>query len=368
MIRYELKRSSSTKPTSVILYYKCFDGVLKYYTGESVLPAKYKESSFNYITSFVEQLQSDYNITNKKLLKSTLKTRLDKHLRKVSDDLDYDGIIAKMEAGNILTPDNKVYSPGTIKSFKNCIKVVRAAGSISDHDLNNKIVLYCNSKGYSLNYTGTVIKRLKTIMRHSGIESKEFKILREDTVDIALEKYEIDTLYNKKLSDGDALVRDWFIIGCFVGTRISDLLRLGAINIAGDNITISNEKTDEIIIVPIHKYVRQILKNRKGFPRKISDQTFNLRIKQIAKACKIKETVLYTYTKAGKREDIYFEKWQMISSHTCRRTFITRLIELCIPDSVIMMLAGIKDPKTLKKYNKLKPEAAAKVLAARWNE
>lgn len=76
----------------------------------------------------------------------------------------------------------------------------------------------------------------------------------------------------------------------------------------------------------------------------------------------LNETVLYFLTKGGTRKDFYLKKYEMVSCHTARRSFITNLLNAGIPDNQVMQLAGIKKHATLLRYKKTKPEETANIL------
>jgi integrase len=96
---------------------------------------------------------------------------------------------------------------------------------------------------------------------------------------------------------------------------------------------------------------------------KISDQDINELIKQVAEKAKIKGTVLYSITKGGKRQDHYLKKWQMVSNHTARRTFITNLLLNKVSETFVKKLTGIKSASTLARYNKMTTEDAAEIMS-----
>ncbi|HRQ17682.1 MAG TPA: tyrosine-type recombinase/integrase [Agriterribacter sp.] len=375
MIRFELKRKNSPAPTSVIIRYTCHDGELKFYTGKSVIPSKFKAQQFYYIVSFIEQTQADYNIAGKKLLKADLKKRLEIFTgKKHHSGVSFNAIIDKMRSGEILTPDKKKYAKSTIRTIQNSVDMIQELSpgirlSEITQDFYNELLVKCNERKYSLNYTGNIIKHLKTIMKAAGVDGHQsFKIVKEENPEIALTESDINALFKKTLPEREGRVRDWFVLGCYVGLRVSDLLRLKQINITGDNIVIENNKTGAIVTVPIHPTAKKILEKYGGFPREISDQELNRKIKEVAQACGMTETILFSITKGGIRKVIPYAKFDMISTHTCRRTFITYLISIGVQDSIIMMLAGIKSHATLARYNKLTPAQAADVVANLWRK
>jgi hypothetical protein len=97
----------------------------------------------------------------------------------------------------------------------------------------------------------------------------------------------------------------------------------------------------------------------KGFPPKMNDQEINDEIKDVAEICGIDKTELYTVTEGGKRRDYYLKRYEMVSNHTARRSFITNLIKAGVEHTMIMKLAGIVKFETLARYIKLSAEEVA---------
>lgn len=147
-----------------------------------------------------------------------------------------------------------------------------------------------------------------------------------------LEKIESTSLSRTALENA----KDWLIIGCYIGQRVSDLLILTKDNISTrggyEMIELVQKKTGKRVSIPIHEKVRAILDKRDGeFPSRISDQKFNLHIKDICEIAGIKEpTKGAKLVSIGEGENVkwrkeygIFPKYELVSSHVCRRSFAT---------------------------------------------
>lgn len=321
---------------------------------------------------------TDAKVKNEQLTKAVVKAKLDllyKSKRvEVSNFFDQMNlVILKMQDGKILTPrTKKKYSPGTLKGLRHTIRILHEFKQDLTHDeitlkTYDDFIHHCQEKNYSTNYIGGQIKNWKTLGKKVGGNSiydhEDFKILSEINKDVYLDESELKNIYELPLSPALSVTRDWFILDCYTGLRISDLTLLSKKNYSNRRIIIANEKTDETVVIPVHPRVKEILKKYKGFPPKIAQKTLNENIKEIAKKAGIKQTVLFTITKGGIRKDEYLKKWQMLSNHSARRSFITNLRKNGVPDSVVMKLTGIKSPATLKRYDQLTSEEAARIAA-----
>lgn len=286
-------------------------------------------------------------------------------------------IITDMETGDLLTPRGKRYSAGTIKNYNqslNTIEEYRADLSFNDiaMEFYHAFVKWCNDKDFSMNYIAQHIKNLVVLMKgarkrghhnNTAYLDDDFRVIQEQTDDIHLSPAELDKIYRHHLPNKTLdIARDWFIIDCYLGLRVSDIQLLDPKNFEKDRVTIASEKTDTKVVIPLRTEVRAILKKWSGLPPKISDQELNRSIKDVAELAGLKQTVLYFLTKGGQRKDYYLKKYEMVSCHTARRSFITNLLNAGVPDNQVMQLAGIKKHATLMRYKKTKPEDTAEIM------
>ncbi len=196
---------------------------------------------------------------------------------------------------------------------------------------------------------------------------RKFKTLDEETESIYLTTNEIDRLYQLQLSDNNRLenVRDLFVIGCYTGLRFSDLSRLTDNHIIdnGTKLKIQTEKTGDIVIIPLHKYIREIMSRYNGgMPRVISNQKMNQYLKELGVLAKIDDKVIIHYTKGGKRTSETTNKYNLITVHTARRSFATNAYLNDIPTISIMKITGHRTEKAFLKYIKISQEDNANKL------
>jgi integrase len=63
--------------------------------------------------------------------------------------------------------------------------------------------------------------------------------------------------------------------------------------------------------------------------------------------------VSVTYTKGGKKITEQFKKWELVTTHTARRSFATNMYLMKVPTLSIMAVTGHKTEKAFMKYIKL---------------
>lgn len=229
---------------------------------------------------------------------------------------------------------------------------------------------------YSPNYIGTQIKNIKTVMNnafernyHKSLDykSRSFTQPKGDTDHIYLTHGDIEKIKNVDLSEQpnpDFLnrVRDFFLICCYSGLRVSDLLNLNEDNIKTRKNDEGEEeeyfelkmiKTQTRIVIPIGDKISKILSSYENrIPDKISSQKLNDKIKYIGKVAKIKDDVTIKRMKGRKEVTETKPKYDLITVHTGRRSFCTNAYLDNVPVLAIMQVTGHKSEKTFLKYIK----------------
>jgi len=200
-----------------------------------------------------------------------------------------------------------------------------------------------------------------------------------ETNDIYLTTKEINQIYetnieNEKLSNA----KDWLIIGLYTGLRVSDLMKLTKKERDEEFIYKRTHKTKFPVIIPIHKHVKEILdKRNNNFPKRISDQKLNDYIKVVCEMAGITEIVEGAkicpkeIEENGKKKIIHrkkdgkFPKFELVTSHTCRRSFASNLYGK-LDTLTIMNITGHKTESQFLDYIKITPKEYANKLKSYW--
>ena len=131
-------------------------------------------------------------------------------------------------------------------------------------------------------------------------------------------------------------------------------------------------KTKTFVTIPIHSQVAAILKKRNGnLPSKISEQKFNDKIKIIAQLCDIDEVMIGGVVKVDEKTKIKrkvidtYKKYELVTSHICRRSFATNLFGK-VPNKTLLDVCGWSNEEMLFKYNKQTKMESALVLKKHW--
>jgi len=176
---------------------------------------------------------------------------------------------------------------------------------------------------------------------------------------VILEKLDIAT---KELQT----VRDLFLIGIYSGQRYSDYSIFEKEDIQGEMIIKKAQKTKSESFIPLHDRLKNLLDKYNWNLPVIDGDRFNILIRKVCKAAGLVEQTKEIIYRGNEKEVIYRPKYEMVSSHTARRTFITLSSEKGMPDHIIMKITGIKDPKTLLKYKKTSQKSVVDSMQKYW--
>jgi integrase len=236
-----------------------------------------------------------------------------------------------------------------------------------DNDFKLKFENYCLTENYAPNTIARTFNFVKTICYHArnngiethfqldGITTKYHKVEK-----IYLSPVEIIKIEKAKLtSDNHIHARDWLVISCETGQRVSDFLKFNEKMIRFESkkplIEFTQQKTKKLMTVPLSKKVMEILKKRKGeFPKTMTDQKYNDYIKEVCEIAglkeKVKGSVIEVLPNGTKRKKSgVFEKWQLITSHVGRRSFATNNYGR-IPTSLLIGATGHSTEKQFLDY------------------
>jgi len=235
-----------------------------------------------------------------------------------------------------------------------------------------------SKQNFSQNSVGKYIRALKVMLNEatrSGINTQtaynEFHVFNEDVDNVYLDEKELLILKNADLKKTPHLerVRDWFLLLAWTGCRFSDLEKISRTDIKDGFITFRQQKTNTKVTIPLHPVVLEILeKYNFEMPNSITNQKFNDYIKDAAKVAEIESEEVITKTIGGVLKSITMPKYDLITSHTGRRSFCTNMYKRGLPTLMIMSISGHKTEKSFLKYIKVRQEEHAEMMAAKWKE
>ena len=240
-------------------------------------------------------------------------------------------------------------------------------------DFIEDFIGYLRDKNMRNNTVKGLIEKIKAMTKKAGNYGyavnrtfDEISVPEEDTCSIALSMNEITRIYYYTgLTKKQEKIRDLFIVGCLTGMRYSDYSTLTSDNIQKDIIIKKTKKTGVTVHVPVHSYIKELLEKYNGeLPKDISIQHFNRSIKTICKKIGLTDKVVFTRTVGHNVVTDSYEMWQVISSHTARRSAATNMYNSGRMKTLqIMLITGHTTEKNFFRYIKIGREENAKNIS-----
>ncbi|SDL71961.1 hypothetical protein SAMN04488034_10925 [Salinimicrobium catena] len=274
-------------------------------------------------------------------------------------------------------------------SYKNLLNIIEAYQGrkkikVKDVDISfGKRFLdwMLNNRKYSEGYSKKKIDDLKTVCADAAINGLEVnhqlkKVkggkTKNDHV-IYLSPEELNQIKNTSLSKPSLEnTRKWLLLGCNLGQRGQDLLNISEENFVTrkglDLIELTQQKGGKIVTIPVLPATKEIL--AEGLPDPISLQKFNDQLKVLCEEANLKKPTYGgkvtmvdkegkeipkdedgKYKEKGEKRKIFgtFPKYQLISSHVCRRSFATNHYGI-LPTPLIMQITAHGTEKMFLQY------------------
>jgi len=400
--KFVLKEPKAKEETLVYLFYNYQYKRFKYSTGEKINPKYWnpksqraKESKqfeqypeFNSrldnfergVASAFRKLLNDGVQPNNALLKKEFEAILSGNLLQPNKLSFFDFIERFIEESKLTKRQGtvKVYktSFNYLQKFATHLRTVIEFDSITLDFYNQYIHFLSTKHNLSTNTVGKHIKTLKTFMSEATerglndnyeFRKNKFKTLREEADTVYLSVEELKLIEKLDLSSSPRLerVKDLFLVGCYTGLRFSDFTQINPENIVESKslIQVRTQKTGERVFIPLHRVVSKILKKyNNSLPQTYTNQVMNRYIKEVCCIAGIKEELETTITKGGKLTKTPEKKFNLISTHTARRSFATNLYLADVPSISIMKITGHKSEKSFLKYIRVTQEQNADKL------
>lgn len=306
----------------------------------------------------------------------------------------FEKFIAASKNGRRVQPNGKRISPGSIKNYNHAVKLISSFCQKEDLIFRIRPVKYLTKRemlaekkywetfyqrftnflykdrGHFDNYVGQTIKIVRTffnylnkdLMMGIGDFHKLFFVRKEDLSVLTLMPEELNFLiYDSNFHDHLPVklksTKKIFVFGCTVALRFSDLMALRKSNLRKVNerwyLVVQSKKTSTETLIRLPDYAITILKSFKRRDNKLlppySLSTLNDHIKLICERAGFTQPVNKVRSVRGKpiqlknikmKADIQFRFCDLASSHTMRRTAITTMLCLGVPELVVRKISG----------------------------
>ena len=305
---------------------------------------------------------------------------------------EFEKFIAALATGRRLTPAGKRLSKGTITNYKFTLKLLVEFEHLQQIKLRLSVLtkasvkvlqtekkywmkfyyqfsnfLYKN-KGYYDNYVAGNFKNIKAFFNYLLIEKalpvgqyhKLFRTPQQQFSPVVISPEQLNFLitnndFIETLSPTLKRIRDIFIVGCTVGLRVSDLMKLKKTNIIKTDketlLIIHAQKTGTEVKIPLPFYVLEIFEkyrklNSKYILPRLANSNINIQVKLLAEKANWTHSLpKYMSVRGRIVELVNFKRKSYrfcdhITSHTMRRTAITTLLILGVPELVVRKISG----------------------------
>lgn len=322
-----------------------------------------------------------------------------------------DKYVTEIKSGARQTERGTNFSPNTVRSVKQALvqfqrfcKYKKKEYNFGDidmqfyHDFTSYLKAEIKDKkgtvlkeAYNVNTTGKCIRTLKNILSIAESEGlhynsiwkdKKFKGTRIETESIYLTREDLNKIMKADLSKhgiGHDQARDIFMVGVWTAQRVSDYNYITKEQIYTHTkrwiedvpdpenpgqtkaeirtkeimyISLIQKKTGAQVSIPVSSELKGILEKYDYCLPHLEDQVINRYLKDICKEAGLTESVEILETKGGTPVRNRYPKWDLVHTHTARRTGATLMYLSGMDLYDIMKITGHTTPVMLKKYIK----------------
>lgn len=317
---------------------------------------------------------------------------------------EFRSFIIQCQKGKRRNKNGSKITPGSVRKFQVTLNKLEEFSNMKSFDLRIKINSKPNQKFIQAekiywtkfyikftrflyedldcydNYVGSVIKDIRTFFNYLLIEKniavgnfyKSFYVAHENIQILTISPEQLNFLINDQNFESSLRpvlkkVKDIFVAGCTLGLRYSDLINLRKYNleIFGNAlyIKVQSLKTKTYTRIKAPDYLLQIFnkysKRGKTLLPYFNLVRLNIYLKELAEFANWTGETIKTRQKKGRSEIIYKSRKQknyhrfcdLVSSHMMRRSAITNLLTLQMPEHLVRKISGhAPNSKEFHKY------------------
>ncbi len=391
LIKFNLKNTKDKEKKTQIFMVFVFKGErIRYFVQRRIEPKywdnKKQRADTNYpnyrslntflttLANFLETQYNNLNIIGERVTVEKLRNLLDERIGKEDKQQSlFDYYDEFLEASKNIRRINTLKSH---KSTKNKLEEFEAYSKIKltfdglDHKFDTQFKDFLIKEAKLTNNTiSKYYRTLKVFMNwatekgyNKSLDFQKFKAKQTEGEIYFLTWEELTGLYELEIkSEKLKRVRDIFCFACFSGLRFSDIANLKQENINNDFIELNTIKTGSKTRIPLNKYSKPIYERYKSdetvflFPS-ISNQKMNDYLKELGKLAEIKEPVNIFHYSGTKRIEKIVPKYEVLTFHVARKTFITNAMIRGMSTEVIMDITTHTSYKAFQRYFKIVDE------------
>jgi integrase len=231
-------------------------------------------------------------------------------------------------------------------------KQYKTLGGIRSNTLKKKINLFITFLRWLEEKSKGEFKFQTSLVEFSKNEIKTPKIIKD-----SLTKDEVKMLLEDHCStEKERFIRDVFVFACYTGLRWSDIISIEKRDVRRDKngdlyIKKYAKKTDEEFHIFLNEPALEILEYHNYKLDLLENANFNKYLKLYLKKFEVfQETTNFKETDSKTKMTRNLMRYEVISIHRGRDTFINLLLNSNVPINTIMKYTGHKSISSLQKY------------------
>ncbi len=173
-------------------------------------------------------------------------------------------------------------------------------------------------------------------------------------------------MYALELKGLEEKARDVFVLQCWTGQRFSDmqLLNNGTIKDFdnGKILEIVQKKRTHKVSIPLFPVALEILEKYNFQVPKVRENTMLKYIKEAGQKAGIIGKHIVTEDRGSKITNTTYCRYELIGTHTGRRSFISNMLKRGYDSHILMRITGHTTEMAFKKYAKISSEDAANLM------
>lgn len=259
---------------------------------------------------------------------------------------------------------------GNYRVILNTVEKYNKQLQLKDIDLTffQEFQAHLVARGVTNNSIRGILSRIKGIYKYFADDEglplgffSKFKMVKAGTDE------NVVFLYPTELAELEALpltarvhkeVRAQFLFAVETGLRRSDY-NITAANIQGNEIVLATQKTGKQVAIPLTDKARQLFSEAGQTFRLIPESQFNQTLRLICKRMEsMNAASLKTFSVGNKVTQKNYEKWQRMTSHVARKTFVENAVYKGVELIAIAEWLGHVDTQMLQKHYANKKQIA----------
>ena len=195
---------------------------------------------------------------------------------------------------------------------------------------------------------------------------KKPKSREGDDNEIYLSEEEVSRMYALELKGLEEKARDVFVLQCWTGQRFSDMQLLNDGTVKDFNngkiLEIVQKKRTHKVSIPLFPIALEILEKYNFQVPKVRENTMLKYIKEAGQKAGIIGKHIVTEDRGSKITNTTYYRYELIGTHTGRRSFISNMLKRGYDSHILMRITGHTTEMAFKKYAKISSEDAANLM------